>query len=78
MTTDVPMAVEINCETGEETIRPLNADELAQRAIDIAEYEAQRAEAEAIAQAKADAKLAAQAKLQALGLTGEEIAAITE
>ena len=78
MTTDVPMLVEINCETGEETMRPLNADELAQRARDIAEDEARRAEAEAIAQAKADAKLAAQAKLQALGLTGEEIAAITE
>jgi hypothetical protein len=78
MTTDVLMAVEINCETGEETIRPLNADELAQRAKDIAEYEAQRAEAEAVAQAKADAKLAAQTKLAALGLTPEEIAAITE
>ena len=76
MTTDVPMAAEIDCSTGVETIRPLNADELAQRAIDLAEYEAKVAEAEAVAQAKADAKLAAQSKLQALGLTLEEIAAL--
>ena len=40
--------------------------------------EADRKTREAEEEAKADAKLAAQAKLQALGLTGEEIAAITE
>jgi hypothetical protein len=33
---------------------------------------------EAAAEAKADAKLSAQAKLAALGLTGEEVAALTE
>jgi alpha-galactosidase/6-phospho-beta-glucosidase family protein len=69
MTTDTPMAVEINCETGEETIRPLNADELAQRAKDIAEYEAQRAEAEAKAAADAAAK---DALLTKLGITADE------
>ena len=34
--------------------------------------------AEEIAQAEADAKLSAQAKLAALGLSGDEIAAITK
>jgi hypothetical protein len=36
------------------------------------------AERDAAAQAEADAKLSAQAKLQALGLSGDEIAAITK
>jgi hypothetical protein len=71
-------AIEINCATGEVVERPLTAEELAQREADEIAFQAQLAEAEAVAQAKADAKLAAQAKLQALGLTGEEIAAITE
>jgi hypothetical protein len=43
-----------------------------------AEAAARQAEREAAEAAEADAKLAAQAKLQALGLTGEEIAAITK
>jgi hypothetical protein len=37
-----------------------------------------QAEREAAAQAEADAKLSAQAKLAALGLTGEEVAALTK
>lgn len=56
----------------------LTPDELEQRSIDAAAAEVARQEREAAEQAKADAKLAAQAKLQALGLTGDEIAAITE
>ena len=76
MTTETPMAVEINCSTGEEIIRPLTAAEIAQRELDAERYSAQKAAEETEAQAKADAKLAAQAKLQALGLTAEEIAAL--
>ena len=38
---------------------------------------AKEAERQAAAQAKADAKLTAQTKLQALGLTPEEIAALS-
>jgi hypothetical protein len=78
MATDTPTKVIVDCSTGEETILPLTADEIAQLETDRAAAEADRAEAEAEVQAKADAKLAAQAKLQALGLTGAEIAAITE
>ena len=76
--TDTPTVIEINCATGEQIARPMTADEIAQRAKDAEAFAADKAKADAAAEAKADAKLAAQAKLQALGLTGEEIAAITE
>ena len=75
--TDTPMAVEINCATGQETIRPLTEEEIAQRAKDAEGFVKEQAAREAEAQAKADAKLAAQAKLLALGLTSEEVAALT-
>ena len=73
-----PIIVEINCQTGEETTREFNDAEMAQFAIDTENSNIEKAKREAEAQAKADAKLTAQAKLQALGLTGDEIAAITE
>jgi len=69
--------IEVNCTTGEVTETPLTAEEIAQRELDAAAAAVAKAELEAEAAAKADAKLAAQAKLQALGLTGEEIAALT-
>ena len=55
----------------------LTPEEIEQRAVDAQAAEIERAERDAAEQAKADAKLTAQAKLQALGLSGEEIAAIT-
>ena len=61
---------------GTQTYVDLTADEIAQREADAQAAEAERAEREAAEQAKADAKLNAMAKLQALGLTGEEITAI--
>jgi len=62
----------INCETGEVTERELNADEVKQQATDEKEYaKAQKIEADKLA-----AKQSAQAKLAALGLTADEIAAI--
>jgi hypothetical protein len=75
---DTLKVIEINCATGEQIERPMTIEEIAQRAKDAEAFAAQKAAADAEAEAKADAKLAAQAKLQALGLTGEEIAAITE
>jgi hypothetical protein len=63
---------------GTQTYVDLTPEEIEQRAVDAQAAEIERAEREAAAQAEADAKLAAQAKLQALGLTGEEIAAITK
>jgi len=59
-----------------ETIRPLTTEEVAQRDANIAAYTAQKAEEEAAATVKAAAKASAEAKLAALGLTAEEIAAL--
>lgn len=74
---DTPMKAVIGANSEVQYV-PFTAEEIAQREADIAAFEAERAAREAAEQAKADAKLAAQAKLQALGLTGEEVAAITE
>lgn len=75
---DTPTRIEVNVATGEVKEIPLTPAEIAQRDQDAAAYAAQKAKDDAAAQAKADAKLAAQAKLAKLGLSGEEIAAITE
>ena len=71
-----PTRIEINCTTGVETIIELTDEEMEQREVDAAAHAIAQAEREAEAEAKADAKLSAQAKWQALGLTGEEIAAL--
>jgi len=71
-------AIEVNCETGEVTERPLTAEELAQREIDATQAATERAAREAEAAATAAAKEAATTKLAALGLTVEEIAALTK
>ena len=54
----------------------LTPEEIEQRAVDAQAAAIERAEREAAEQAKADAKLSAMAKLQALGLSGDEISAI--
>ena len=66
----------VDCSTGITTEVELTAEEVAQQEVDAAAYAIETAEREAAEAAKADAKLSAQAKLQALGLTGEEIAAL--
>ena len=76
--TDTPIAVEVNCETGEVIERPFTADEIAAQAKAQADFEAQQAQL-AAEQAAADAaKASAVAKLAKLGLTDEEIAALTK
>ena len=68
-----PIVKIVNATTGEEIKREMNAEELAQ-------YEADKAEAEAkqAAQTEQQAlKDSANAKLLALGLSPEEVAAIT-
>jgi hypothetical protein len=55
---------------------PLTAEEIAQQEIDTAAYVALQSEREALEEAKAVAKASAEAKLSALGLTLEEIAAL--
>ena len=68
----------VDCSTGEQTVVPLTAEEIAELEAAAAAAEAERQAAEAAAQAKAEAKAAAEAKLAALGLTPEEIAALTK
>lgn len=67
----------IDCATGERQIVPLTPEELAERETIRLQAEAEQAQREAEAQAKLEAKASANAKLEALGLTADEIAAIT-
>jgi hypothetical protein len=69
-------AIEINCETGEVTERPLTADEIAANEAAQAQAEADAIAAEEVAAAKAAAKASAQAKLATLGLTADEVSAL--
>ena len=75
--TETLTKIVVDCSTGEQTIVPLTAEEIAQREADAQAY----AEAEAIRlaeeAAKAEAKASAISKLAALGLSDTEIAAIT-
>jgi hypothetical protein len=75
---DTPQAVEVNCETGEVTYRDLTADEIAAQAAAAAQAEADRVAREAADAAAAAAKESANAKLAALGLTADEIAALSK
>ena len=72
------IAIEVNCETGVVTERPLTQAEITANEAAAAQAEADRATAEAEAAAVADAKASAESKLAALGLTAEEIAALTK
>ena len=71
-------AIEVNCTTGEVVERPLTTEELAQREVDAAAFAAAEAEREAAQAAAQAAKESAQSKLTALGLTAEEIAALSK
>jgi hypothetical protein len=73
-----PTRIEIDCSTGIESIIELTDAEIAQREADAQAAQARKAEEDAAAQAAADAKASAQAKLTALGLTADEIAALTK
>ena len=73
---EVPTKVIVDCSTGESTIVPLTEEELAQREADRLAWEAAEAERLAAEEAKATAQASAIAKLEELGLTAEEIAAL--
>jgi len=75
--TDTPIAIEVNCETGVVTERPLTADEISQREADAAAFAARKAEEDAAAEALAALKASAKAKLVAgTPLTEEEAATL--
>ena len=65
-------AVIFDAATGEVTERPLTLDEIADRLVMQADQDARQAELEA----KATARESALAKLAALGLTADEVAAL--
>ena len=73
-----PVKLEINCTTGEQTIVELTAAEIAELDQMKAKAEEERKAAEAEAAAVAAAKESANAKLAALGLSAEEIAALSK
>ena len=75
---DTPTKVIVNCETGVTEVLPLTAQEIADMETARVAAEDQRAAAEAEAAAVAAAKESAQTKLAALGLSAEEIAALSK
>ena len=75
--TEILTKLVVDCSTGISTEIPLTEEELAQREIDRLAYEEAEAARVAADEEKAALKESANAKLLALGLTEEEIAAIT-
>ena len=73
-----PTRIEINCETGVESIIELTDAEVAQMQADAQAAEARKAEEDAALAAAEAAKASGQSKLAALGLTAEEIAALSK
>jgi regulator of protease activity HflC (stomatin/prohibitin superfamily) len=71
--TDTPTRIVVDCSSGEATIVPLSAEEIAERELLAAQAEAERQAQEEAAQALADLKASAKAKLIAgEPLTAEE------
>ena len=73
-----PTRVEVNCTTGETSIIELTDAEIAQMEADAAAHAVAQAEADAAQAAVEAARVSANEKLSALGLTTEEIAALTK
>lgn len=70
---EVPQVLEVNCSTGEKTIRPMTADELAQHAEDLAASAIAEAARIAAEGAREAARLSARARLIEQGFTDAEI-----
>ena len=75
---DTPTKVIVDCSTGITEVVPLTAEEIADLETARVAAEDQRKAAEAEAAAVAAAKESANAKLAALGLSAEEIAALSK
>ena len=75
---DTPTKIIVNCETGVVAEIPLTGEEIAQREADATAAATRKAEEDAAEAAALAAKESAQAKLAALGLTADEITAITK
>jgi hypothetical protein len=73
-----PTKIIVDCSTGISTEVELTDEEVAQREADAAAFAEIKAAEEAAEAAKAAAKASGEAKLAALGLTAEEVAALTK
>lgn len=72
-----PTKIIVNCETNESVEVEYTDEEMAQLELDKIEIEARRKEQETERETAAQIKASADAKLAALGLSAEEIKAIT-
>ena len=72
-----PTIIEVDCSTGVSVERLMTEEEIEKMAEAHADAQARQAEAEAAAELKATAKASAVTKLTELGLTAEEIAALS-
>jgi hypothetical protein len=68
----------VNCETGVVAEVPLTGEEIAQREADAIAFAEQKASQDAAIAAEETARESAKAKLATLGLTPEEIAALSK
>ena len=68
--------LEVNCETGQQTVHELTNKELAQMEIDRVNAESDRATRKAEEDAKTARRASAITKLKALGLTEDEVTAL--
>lgn len=73
-----PTRIEIDCSTGVESIIELTDQEIADLEAQAVEAAARKAEEDAVIAAAEAAKESARAKLSALGLTAEEISALSK
>lgn len=73
-----PTRIEIDCSTGIESIIELTDQEIADLEAQAVEAAARKAEEDAVIAAAEAAKESARAKLSALGLTAEEISALSK
>ena len=71
-----PTKITVNCQTGEQLIEELTDEEMTQLEADRAAAEAERIAREAAEADKSAKRAAAIAKLKALGLTEDEVAAL--
>lgn len=75
---DTLTKIVVDCSTGVTEELPLTAQEIAEREADAAAYAERKAQEDAEKAAADAAKASAQAKLSALGLTADEIAALSK
>jgi hypothetical protein len=75
---DVPKKLVVDLEAGTEQYIDLTPEEIEQRELDAIQYATEQADRAQVEAANADLKASAKNKLAALGLTNDEISALTK